>query len=88
MGDINTFDALVLSATELEVDESNINGETDLMKKTEAIHFSEEECPFIVSGTSIVNGNGTILVLAIGPNSFEGKIKTLMNSEDEEKTPL
>lgn len=41
----------------------------------------------LLSGTKIVNGEGKYLVISVGPYSAMGKIKELVN-EDEETTPL
>lgn len=54
MGDINNFDSIILKACDVEVDESAINGETDMKKKIPAVNFTIDENPFLVSGTNVV----------------------------------
>lgn len=57
-----------------------MTGEPDAITKN-------EEHPFMISGSNIVNGTGTILVLAVGRNSFSGKLK-LKIQKDQDETPL
>lgn len=52
-----------------------MNGETNLIKKCSAVNCTSDEDPFFVSGTSICNGEAQVIVLAVGKNSYEGKIK-------------
>ena len=43
--------------------------------------------PIVISGTSIAQGNGWMIAIAVGPNSTEGKISILAEQEEED-TPL
>ena len=35
--------------------------------------------PFLISGTKVVDGTGTMLVLAVGENTSAGKLKLLLD---------
>lgn len=40
------------------------------------------------AGTKVLNGEGLMLVIIVGKKSSLGKIKDLLESNDEEETPL
>jgi Ca2+-transporting ATPase len=56
------------------VDQSNVTGESDLVKKHNAIHGTSEtvDC-FLISGSKLEMGFGKMVVLAVGRHSFCGK---------------
>ena len=99
MGMIIPADGIIISSTNLKIDEASLTGESNLMRKE-----SIENClkikndngkypsPMVFSGTTVKEGEGWMLVLATGPNSAAGKIRehVMQNKEDEEsnKTPL
>jgi len=77
-------DGVLLSGSDVKVDESSLTGEPDPMPKT-------AEAPFCVSGTDVVSGSGRMLVVAVGPYSVSGKIKMAVyhdEEEDDEASPL
>lgn len=47
----------------------------------------KEANPFLVSGSKILEGTGTMLVLATGKNSQFGKLKSVLQTEEDD-TPL
>ena len=69
------------------VDESQMTGESHLIKKTPEEHMEEGSTPFLISGSKIQDGNGFALVLAVGRNSQLGILRGSMESEPE-STPL
>ena len=99
MGMIIPADGIIISSTNLKLDEASLTGESNLMRKE-----SIENClkikndsgkypsPMVFSGTTVKEGEGWMLVLATGPNSAAGKIRehVMQNKEDEEsnQTPL
>lgn len=94
-GDIVPVDGLLAEGFDIECDESSVTGESDLIHKTpwNDPHPSEisirpkHSDPFIVSGSKISNGVGTLLVTSVGINSSYGRI--LMSLRDEpQETPL
>ena len=44
--------------------------------------------PVILAGTKILNGSGKMLIINVGPYSAIGKIKEIVESAEEELTPL
>jgi Ca2+ transporting ATPase len=72
-------DGILLQANNVKVDESPLTGEPEPISK------SVEEDPFLFSGTTVQSGNGKLMVMAVGPHSFSGKIKMAVYSEEEEQ---
>ncbi|CAF1399532.1 unnamed protein product [Rotaria sordida] len=77
-GDLLPVDGVVVQSNDLKVDESSLTGEIDLIKK------DESEDPFLLSGTHIMEGNGKMLVLAVGEHSQMGIINKLLGAPKEE----
>lgn len=44
--------------------------------------------PILMSGTSILSGEGKMMVLVVGAHSCIGKIRSLIEQEEPEPTPL
>jgi P-type Ca2+ transporter type 2B len=90
IGDILPVDGILIYGTEVLIDESNITGETKEVKK-EAPYQSEIEVnnctPYMISGSKIMDGEGYMLVCAVGKNSQVGKLK-LKLQEESPPTPL
>lgn len=63
------------------MDESKLTGESDLVVK------SNDRDPILLAGTQVKEGEGTMLVTAVGPHSQQGIIATLFSQqlEDEEE---
>lgn len=61
-----------------------------LTKKKSITHHHEVESPILLSGTQVNNGDGSALVLLVGVNSENGKIRAAIdsNKSNEEGTPL
>ncbi|KAK3081909.1 hypothetical protein LTS18_012600 [Coniosporium uncinatum] len=95
-GDLVHVDGLFIDGHELKADESSATGESDMLKKIpadRAFKAIEEHQdlkkidPFILSGSKITEGDGSMIVTCVGVNSQHGK--TMMNLRDEgEITPL
>ena len=80
-GDRVPADARLLSAQDLQADESLLTGESVPVRKREAPETQEtaarpggDDLPFVYSGSLIVRGTGEAEVLATGPRSEIGKI--------------
>ena len=79
MGDLLQFapgailpaDGLLVRGADVACDESALTGESDEVKKSE-VH------PFMLSGTSVMKGTGTMLVTCVGLFSEEGIIQKLI----------
>lgn len=94
-GEVTPVDGVLVDGFGVQIDESPITGESDLVDKTPAafIHetsrrsSSKDVDPFIFSGTRVVHGVGDYLVLAVGPNSTHGRMQLSLRA-DVEETPL
>ena len=89
IGEIITVDGIFVSNNFIITDESAINGESDLIKKTS--NFSSEfkngvtnfVCPLLISGTQIMEGQGMMIVCAVGNKSFNGRNRELLSKDNE-----
>ena len=93
-GDRVPADASLLSANDLQTDESLLTGESIPVKKI-SIKGSQtvarpggDNLPFIFSGTVVVRGQGVAEVYATGPDSEIGRIGKALGSIEDEPTPL
>jgi Ca2+-transporting ATPase len=93
-GDRVPADAVLLSSTNLTVDESLLTGESVAVRKSPARYAAEmarpggEDLPFVYSGTLVVQGQGIAQVRAIGVNTELGRIGKALQSLQQEDTPL
>ncbi len=93
-GDRVPADAVLLSCTNLSVDESLLTGESVPVRKRENPGAADmgrpggEDLPFVYSGSLIVKGQGIATVLATGGNTEIGKIGKALESVEVEETPL
>lgn len=88
-GEIVPVDGIFIEGYGVKCDESSVTGESDLIKKTSynPDEASEGVDCFMVSGSKVVEGYGTYLVISVGENSFYGKIMMSLRGESE-NTPL
>lgn len=86
IGDILPVDGLMVSGSEVRVDESNITGETKEINKTVPTAY-EDGNPFLISGSKIIDGDGTMLVCAVGESTQLGELKKSLQ-EESSPTPL
>ncbi|CAF2996145.1 unnamed protein product, partial [Rotaria sp. Silwood2] len=63
VGDYLPTDGLVVEGTDLKVDESCVTGEADLAKK------NEDDDAVLFSGKQVIEVNGRMIVVAVGPHS-------------------
>jgi len=93
-GDRVPADALILSATNLLVDESLLTGESIAVRKsvwdgkTKSTHPGGEDLPFIYSGTMITQGRAVVQITSTGTNTEIGKIGKSLQTIEEEDTLL
>eukprot|EP01013_Petalomonas_cantuscygni_P000135 TRINITY_DN100_c0_g2_i1.p1 TRINITY_DN100_c0_g2~~TRINITY_DN100_c0_g2_i1.p1 ORF type:complete len:1204 (-),score=408.04 TRINITY_DN100_c0_g2_i1:741-4352(-) len=82
-GDEIPADGFFVSGHKLECDESAMTGEQMAVKK------SPEGNPFMVSGSTVQNGTGRMVVAATGISSIKGQaLKEMCDDLDDEGTPL
>eukprot|EP00668_Euglena_longa_P046616 GGOE01062301.1.p1 GENE.GGOE01062301.1~~GGOE01062301.1.p1 ORF type:complete len:1055 (-),score=361.18 GGOE01062301.1:374-3322(-) len=81
-GDLLPSDAILVEGVEVKCDEAAMTGESDVVDK------DAELDPFMIAGTSVVQGGGRALVSAVGQNSSSGKQLKLTLESGEQETPL
>ena len=91
-GDQVGADARLLSAAALRVVESSLTGEADAVVKTpEAVgadtDLADRTC-MVHRGTSVAQGTGRAVVVATGADTEMGSIAQMLDSVEEEDTPL
>lgn len=95
-GDIVPADGILIQGHHIRCDESSATGESDLLLKHSGDEVfravrdnkdARDMDPFIISGSKVAEGIGTLLVVATGTNSSYGKI-LLSLEEDSGFTPL
>ncbi|CAM1508555.1 Fc.00g054030.m01.CDS01 [Cosmosporella sp. VM-42] len=90
-GDVVPVDGVLIHASSVQIDESSISGESDLVHKsvpTEQDPFlTLHSDPFILSGTTVSRGVGRYLVTSVGVNSTYGRVLISLRNTVEE-TPL
>lgn len=93
-GDRVPADALLVSCTNLSVDESLLTGEAVPVRKTPFAGLGERwrpggnGLPFVFSGTMVVQGFGIAVVQATGANTEIGKIGKSIQTIEHEDTIL
>ncbi|PKS05493.1 hypothetical protein jhhlp_008871 [Lomentospora prolificans] len=86
-GDIIAVDGVLVQAAGIQINESSITGESELVHKHVVSDQHPTADPFLLSGTTMSGGYGTYLVTSVGVNSTYGR--TLMSlRHDVEETPL
>jgi Ca2+-transporting ATPase len=82
-GDIIPADGVFLSGESMRGDESSATGESRAINKG----MGEKLDPFFLSGTQLIEGNGEMLVIAVGELSFHGRIMLSLRTPSQD-TPL
>ncbi|KLO10815.1 calcium-translocating P-type ATPase [Schizopora paradoxa] len=95
-GEIVPCDGIFLEGHNVKCDESGLTGESDAIKKMPYATIQRltrqgtlpghTDC-FIVSGSKVLEGVGSYVVIAVGPRSFNGRI-LLALARPAENTPL
>lgn len=99
-GDRVPADSVLVSSTNLLVDESMLTGESIAVQKLHAPNLPAtrdpqpsgrpggDSTPWLFSGTLVLKGRGVAEVLAIGINTELGRIGSALKEIDVDKTPL
>lgn len=93
-GDRVPADAVILSCTNLHIDESLLTGESVPVRKAEWDGVMEmarpggEDLPFVYSATLVVSGQGVAEVRGTGLRTEVGKIGKALQTLETEKPPL
>ena len=91
-GDMVPGDAYLLSANQLQCDESSLTGESLPIEKTigklaKATALGDQ-FNMVFKGTSVTNGNGMAVIVAISENTELGTITSLVDNPEDKETPL
>ena len=87
-GEIFSVDGVLIEGSDISVDESSLTGETDAVKKKVPSSYDRKEhSPFLISSSKLMSGTGLMVVLAVGRNSYYGKLKEKI-TQDQDETPL
>eukprot|EP01100_Stratorugosa_tubuloviscum_P004637 TRINITY_DN2167_c0_g1_i7.p1 TRINITY_DN2167_c0_g1~~TRINITY_DN2167_c0_g1_i7.p1 ORF type:complete len:1023 (+),score=555.41 TRINITY_DN2167_c0_g1_i7:262-3330(+) len=79
-GDSIPADGIFIRGFDLTSDEAPLTGESELVRKN-------EDRPWLFANCRIMTGTGSMICLAVGPRSQWGRIKALLDTE-QEPTPL
>jgi len=83
-GDVIPADGVLIEGQQLQCDESSATGESNTIRKGNP---AEGQDPFLLSGTQVVEGRGTMLVVAVGERSYNGRLLLALRTPTPE-TPL
>ena len=96
-GDILPADMMLIEGNGLKIDESSLTGESNAVTKKPYEKCKEEydngsskpSSNILLSGTNVIEGVGSAIILAVGANSQKGIIRaTIDNAQEDNKTPL
>ncbi|EXB93242.1 Calcium-transporting ATPase 12, plasma membrane-type [Morus notabilis] len=82
IGDQIPADGLFLEGHSLKVDESSMTGESD------HVEINGDKNPFLMSGTKVTDGFGSMLVTSVGMNTAWGEMMSSISRDLDEETPL
>lgn len=85
-GEIISVDGIIFNNNKLYTDESSITGESKSIRKDDYATGVNNDS-FLLSGSKVVEGTGMMIVLAVGVNSTEGKLRKGVQKESD-FTPL
>lgn len=74
-------DGLYFSGCGLSIDESSMTGESGQQKVN-------EEMPFLLSGTTVQDGSGKMLITGVGMNTEWGHLMATLGEGGDDETPL
>ncbi|KAL7719656.1 Calcium-transporting ATPase [Entamoeba marina] len=81
IGDKIPADGIFIKGNNFRVDESEMTGESSSVKKS-------DENFYCLSGCVVTDGNGSILIVAVGGNSQWGLLKSFVDKDKQRPTPL
>ena len=90
-GDKIPADCILMQGSHLYTDESNITGETMHLEKIALETLDQPKIktdPFLIGGSTVMQGKGVAIVSAVGKNSQQGQLEQCLKVDDDTKTPL
>ncbi|KDP40246.1 hypothetical protein JCGZ_02244 [Jatropha curcas] len=82
IGDQVPADGLFIDGHSLQIDESSMTGESD------HVEINHDQNPFLVSGTKVADGYGSMLITSVGMNTTWGEMMSHISRDTDEQTPL
>jgi P-type E1-E2 ATPase len=84
-GEILSVDGILIDGNNISVDESSLTGETIDVKKRVPINYDNSDVgtPFLISSSMVMEGTGTMIVAAVGRNSYYGKLKLKIQQDED-----
>jgi Ca2+ transporting ATPase len=81
---------LLITGDEIAIDESNVTGESEHIKKfpLEDKDSKNVPSPILLADTMVVLGKGLAVVCAVGINTQTGEVEEKLFTDDDEGTPL
>lgn len=79
LGELLPVDGIVIESNNLKIDESELTGEVDLIKK------DVDTDPMLLAGTRVMEGSGRMIITAVGVNSQTGIIIQLPHAANDKK---
>jgi magnesium-transporting ATPase (P-type) len=68
-------DGILVDGSEINMDESSVTGESDLIHKIPAFSESGLTKAFLISGSKVMDGSGKMIICAVGKDTHLGKLK-------------
>ncbi len=93
IGDKIIADGRIIESNSLQIDESALTGESNSVKKQHNVSLNKnvplaEKVNMVFSGTFVTEGQGVMVVTAIGDNTEIGKIAKQLSAEKDLSSPL
>ncbi|KAJ1914082.1 plasma membrane calcium [Mycoemilia scoparia] len=80
-GDALPVDGIFTEGSKLACDESSLTGESDPVKKGS---IEDNRDPVLLSGSSVIDGDGRMVVVAVGQNSSYGRFMQMLNNVNDD----
>lgn len=91
-GDYVSADARIITAEQLEINESTLTGESKSIKKDNQNIATEKELyerkNMVFAGCNVTNGHATVIITSTGMKTELGKIATSLINKKSDLTPL
>jgi calcium-translocating P-type ATPase len=90
-GDILPADGVILGRNDLAINEKMLTGETVMKKKTTDYDLGGNKVntsPFLYAGTQVQEGEGRMMVLAVGENTYQGHMEAKMAEAEKGRSIL
>lgn len=80
--DVVPADGILIECNELKIDESSLTGNSSYANKSLQLDA------MVLGGTKVINGNGTMVVVAVGMNTRQGIISSLLTQKPNNVTGM